>query len=673
VLGITIWQIGFRSLSILQIGSIAILLLLLFAGYQSRSAFAKFSSNWGNGVLITIFLILFGYSICSVQQTHMHPNHYSNCIQGTNQYLVKILEPIVPRPKSFKTIVAIQKCIIGNKVQTTIGNAYLYFTKTKDAPTFLPGDELIIQANPVLLQPNTNPGSFDYAGYSLRNGITHSIFIGPNHYQLLAKNKATLSTFFARQKIKCLATLHRYITHSAAIGIADALLVGDRSMIDEETWNAYKDTGIVHVIAISGMHLGLVYHQLTWLLFLIPLLKRNYKFTIIISLLAMWIFSCIIGMPPSVARAGVIFTIMGIGKIIDRKNYTYNSLIVSAFILLCIQPNWILDVGFQLSYAAIFGILLFAQKWAKMFYSRFYILQMMNVTIATTMAAQVFTLPICLYYFHQFPILLILSNLIAVFATTIILYAEILLLGFSWFPIIAKILGVMVTYAIIYLNKMVFWLSSIPFFNIKHISISLWQYIFLLIGISFLSWAVIKRTSKSVLISCVCFIVFFSLHICSNWQAMHQQKLIVYDTKYKSIAQIFTANKYNILATDSITPDDVKYILEPSQTLYRANEQSALNHHRSAAYQLQVVNGKSILQLFGNIDSTSNVDSIDYLILCKNANIQLSLIVNRLHPKQVIIDGSNSLWKIEQWENEAIVLHLPIFNTAKQGAFIADL
>jgi competence protein ComEC len=673
VAGIAIWQSGFRYFSVLHTFVVALLVLFIFIALQIRSSFTQFKYKWQNGLPIQSLLLIFGYAICAVQQTHLHPKHYSMHQVDSAYTIIKIVEPLEAKPHSFKTLGQVQKIITKQQTVSTIGNTYLYFTNTTTAPNLLPGDEIFVQSTMIPLPPSLNPGGFDYAMYSRQKGITHKLNVKPSQYMLYQKNAATFSTFFANQKIKCLAILHQYITDSNAIGIADALLVGDRTLIDDDTWDAYKNTGIVHIIAISGMHLGIVFNQLLGLLLLVPLFKKHDKITIVFALLLMWAFSCLIGMPPSVARAGFIFTIMGIGKIIGRKNYTYNSLIVSAFLLLCIQPNWLVDVGFLLSYAAILGILLFARTWQNIFYSKYKIIQYINTTIATTTAAQVFTLPICMYYFHQFPIILLLSNLIAIIVTTYILYAEIILLACSWWPWLAKYLASIITFSILSLNKLIFWLSAIPFANIKHISISVWQYIFLSIGISLIAWAIIKKKSMALFIASCCFIAFLGMHIYTNWQALHQQKLIVHQAKTKSMLQILNGSKHQVVHTDSITKSDINYILEPAQMLYKANDTMLLPITKTPSYHLSIVHGKSIVQLFGNIDSTSFADSIDLVILCKNAKIDLPQIVAQLHPKKIIIDGANSLWKIEQWINEASDLHLPIYNTAKQSAFIADL
>jgi competence protein ComEC len=673
LLGIIIWHAGLQEVPLSIYLTCVILFVVVFSILQMRAAFSKYKWNWANGVVVSLLLVFGGWGICKLQQTQLHPLHYSQLIGDSCVVKAEIVEALVQKPKSYKTIIQIQSYLKNEKEFQVIGSAYAYFTKCDTAPNLLPGTKIVLQAKPILLKPNGNPGEFNYAEYSLHNGITHSFFLTPNQYVVAQKSSFSLSSFFTICKMNCLAIIKKYITHAKAIGIAEALLVGDRNDIDADTWDAYQQTGIVHIIAISGMHLGIFYLQLLPLLLHMPFCKKHEKLTIFFCLLTMWFFSAMIGMPASVMRAAFIFTFIGFGRIFAKNSDPYNSLIISAFFLLVYHPNWILDVGCILSYAAIFGILLFAKPIEQLFYVSNKWGQEFIKTIATTLSAQIFTMPICLFYFHQFPLGLLVSNMLAIPITFIVLYVEIGILIFSLVPLIAKALAWICTNLILFLNSTIQWMSSIPYFNIQHIQISYAQLYLLMAAMIIYSWAILRKHGKSLLLGTACLVAYWIIHFQSNYLSMQQHKLIVHHAAKKSIVQIFDKNNYTILSKDTIEAGDVKNILQPAQQLYRANDAMLINSQQNEVCVFARCNSQSILIINHAIAQLPNTMAIDYLILSHNAKIPLQQIKNQFAPKHLIIDGSNSLWKIEQWKTEAKELHLQLFITAQQGAFVANL
>jgi competence protein ComEC len=326
-----------------------------------------------------------------------------------------------------------------------------------------------------------------------------------------------------------------------------------------------------------------------------------------------------------------------------------------------------------LSYAAIFGILLFAKPIEQLFYVSNKWGQEFIKTIATTLSAQIFTMPICLFYFHQFPLGLLVSNMLAIPITFIVLYVEIGILIFSLVPLIAKALAWICTNLILFLNSTIQWMSSIPYFNIQHIQISYAQLYLLMAAMIIYSWAILRKHGKSLLLGTACLVAYWIIHFQSNYLSMQQHKLIVHHAAKKSIVQIFDKNNYTILSKDTIEAGDVKNILQPAQQLYRANDAMLINSQQNEVCVFARCNSQSILIINHAIAQLPNTMAIDYLILSHNAKIPLQQIKNQFAPKHLIIDGSNSLWKIEQWKTEAKELHLQLFITAQQGAFVANL
>ncbi len=218
----------------------------------------------------------------------------------------------------------------------------------------------------------SNPGQFDFTAYFLRQGIYYQVFLREGEYKSVpSKSKqAVLINIFSYCGIKSCKFYKRNIRHKEAAGLAEALLIGYRNDLDQSLLTAYANTGVVHVIAISGLHLGLLFAVM---MTLTGLWNRNGKkkwlqFILVIPVL--WIFSLMTGGSASVIRSACMFTFFGIGQLFEKKSNPLNTLGAAAFVLLAYQPNWILDTGFQLSFAAVASIMVYYEKIRKMFYFR---------------------------------------------------------------------------------------------------------------------------------------------------------------------------------------------------------------------------------------------------------------------------------------------------------------
>ncbi len=247
------------------------------------------------------------------------------------------------------------------------------------------------------------------------------------------------------------------------LGIAEALLIGYTNDLDKDLVQAYSNTGVVHIIAISGMHLALIYVLLVWVFGKIPLINKSKLLQLVLILSCLWLFSILTGASPSVLRAAVMFSFIAVGKTYFKQASIYNSLAASAFVLLCYNPYYLWAVGFQLSYLAVLGIVIFQKPIYNCFYIKNKWVDKTWQLITVSTAAQLLTFPVCIYYFHQFPNLFLISNLIAVPLSAIILYTEIALITFSWIPFAGTWLGKLVTGLVWVMNKIICWINDLSF------------------------------------------------------------------------------------------------------------------------------------------------------------------------------------------------------------------
>jgi competence protein ComEC len=430
----------------------------------------------------------------------------------------------------------------------------------------------------------------------------------------------------------------------------------------------------VHVIAISGMHMAMIYGSMIWVLFRIPFFKRKKIGAYVIAILTMWLFACLTGLPPSVTRSAIMFTFIGVGEIMDRKMSIYNNLAASAFCLLCYNPFWLLDVGFQLSYTAVLSMLLFFEKFYQLNYFSNYVLDKIWAMIAGTLSAQVLTIPIIIYYFHQFPLLFLVSNLIAIPMTGFILYAEIGLVVFSWFKPLAKIIGVIISKSIFFLNYVVLKISQLSFVSWTAIQVNEWQVVLLFLCIVFLGIYIYSKKANIFIASlgAICMFLISTLFI--RKENLQQQKMIVYSLPKQSALGFVNGNQI-YFTNDSITKGDDKFTFTPSKIYFQTKETTGNFIQKEITEPIQfysMANKKVAVVNSINISTTQPIE-IDYLILSQKCLATKEWINNNFKTKQIIVDNTIPFWKINQLKENLKEVSTPIHYVSEKGAFVVDL
>jgi len=310
-----------------------------------------------------------------------------------------------------------------------------------------------------------------------------------------------------------LQTIKKYIPQQESQGIAEALLIGYQDDVDKELLQSYSNTGVVHIIAISGLHISMVYALLVK--FFIPFKRKKFISTWVqpfFILLAIWLFTLVAGAAASIVRAAVMFSFITIAQLLLKKHSIFNTLAASAFCMLVYNPFVLWDVGFQLSYAAVCSIIIFQKPLYHLLYFRNKIADTLWKLNTVTLSAQLLTLPFILFYFHQFPNYLFIANLIAVPLSGFILYGEITLMALAWFPPLAKITGIAMSYLIHVMNACIHFIEKLPFATTQNIAFDLPQALLLTAFIIALAFLVFCRKIKfaSILtLSLFCFCISF--------------------------------------------------------------------------------------------------------------------------------------------------------------------
>ena len=620
------------------------------------------------GCLIYL-LLFFAGTITAWLKVPSNSNHwYGNMVSSNDYILLSIAEVPIQKNNAWKAEATIQ-AIINNKVHSAWGTVQLY-GKPEDCSSLHYGQRLIIRSMLQEFPASGNPGGFDYKSYMSMHGIYHRMLIRKNGFIVAGNDSSFFQTKLLTSRKYALGVLQKYIPGKENVSMAEALLLGYKEDLDKDLVKAYSNTGVVHIIAISGLHLGFIYLLLQKLLSIIPFARRSKMTGCIIILFGLWFFTFLTGSAPSALRSAVMFSFIVTGKSFTRQHTIYNALCVSAFFLLCYDPYLVTDLGFQLSYLAVISIVWLQQPVERLFFFNNKILGKLWSLVSVSLVAQLLTTPLCIYYFHQFPNLFFVSNLVAVPVSTIILFGCILVVSIGWIPILASVAGKIVSFIIGFLDEFITSINHLPFSQTKNINLSLNAAVLLYFGIISLALWIVHRY-KVMLPAFLLFILLLSLNRV-NEQAimMHQCKLIIYNIPGHSAIDCIERSQSVFYGDSAMQAAKMKQqYLDPSRLAFRI---SAISNYKIKSF-VAVINNKLILGAAGKIPIKGTFIPVDVLIISSNGAFSIHDLVPAILPRMVIFDSSNSLWKIDKWINECEQLHLSFYSVARSGAIIYNI
>ncbi len=419
---------------------------------------------------------------------------------------------------------------------------------------YFPDDVLWLEGTAQNYFQNTNPGGFDYRRYMQNQG--YSFRIEPSHVQLYERPEFSLWRMAYEIRITLSKVLERNL-QPKELGVAEALVLGQKQFLESETKQAYAGVGAMHILAVSGLHVGLVFLLFNQLLK--PLLKVRYgkELHTIFIILIIILYAAITGFSPSVTRASVMFILLSLGMMLRRVDDKYNTIFASAFLMLLYDANLIFNVGFQLSYLAVFGIIYGYQKLFNCIEPKHWITTKIWSLICLAIVAQLATFPLGLCYFHQFPTYFLATNLVVIPAAFAVLFGGFILFASSLFSSfgftsLELVLGWIYQKIVWLLNQFVEMLFQAPYGTMKDVQINLLQ-LFLLYSLIILLAIFITRISRvAYRLALVNVVILVGSYIHINYQVQSSSGFLVYQHN-KTVFEVFEGKR------------SVCYCVEPSK------------------------------------------------------------------------------------------------------------
>lgn len=669
--------------------SIIIVLLILYQLIPSlRESYSKIV-YWG--IMLNVCLILSGYYL-TFNKIH---NSESISLNKSGFVCGEIMEQPTIKEKTIKTVLDVKAIRVKNEWINTNGRVVLYFQKDKNSFQLKVGDNIVFEPDMQEIENAGNPMEFDYKQYLAFHLITHQAFLKSQKWHLINKvSDNSLFLFSHRIKNHLLKILKKYGFKDETFAVTSAITIGYVNELDTEVKKSYSSSGAMHILSVSGLHVGVVYIVINFLLFFMKKKRILIILKAIIIILFLWFYAVLTGLSPSVIRAASMFSFVVIGNAIDRKTNIYNTLSASAMLMLIISPFMLFDIGFQLSYLAVVGIVFFHPIIYKNIYFKNRLLDYTWSLTSVGIAAQIITLPISLYYFHQFPNYFLLTGLIVIPLSSAIIYLTMFLFVISAWDWGASIVAKGLIYLVDFMNLSVKTIEHLPGAVFSNISFNLLQVVMFYISIILATQFILTKKINWLKLFLVSIILILGLNIYEHRNTLSQRKVFVYNIKGISTIN-FIDGKNNVLFSDiDLQQSNTSYLLKGNwlslgvegeriipfsklkeQFLF-TNLLTTNNENLFFKNNFFDFYGCKIVALRDKITVTKKINNkmlVNYLILSKNIDIKIADLLKVFVPKQIIIDSSNSKSKIESWANEAKLLNINYFVVPEQGAFEIDI
>lgn len=638
-----------------------ILLLTAFVSAYIRSR-GLFYQDVLFGISVYLLFIFFGISTVSLQAPENRSSHYIHLAEENMEPSVlqgNISEKLKPGMYQDKYILSLKQF----NGRPTTGKILLNISRDTLTPPLDVGQNLAIAGEFRKINSPLNPYQFNYRHHMEKLGVYRQVNVGKAEVYLRDEKIDDLQAMAGNIREGIISRLRTHDFKPDELAIIQALLLGQRQEISQEIYSNYAAAGVIHILAVSGLHVGIILLLLNRLLVPLERLRSGKLIKLVLLLILLWGFALLAGLSPSVVRAVSMFSFIAVGMQLKRRTSVLNTLFMSMMVLLLLNPGFIRQVGFQLSYAAVFSIVLIQPHFYNIYKGESRIIKYFWGLLSITLAAQIGVLPLSLFYFNQFPGLFFISNLVILPFLGLILGLGILVLILARIDLLPTILVDLFGWMIETLNGFVNWAASNERFIFENIGFTLLLCLVsyqLVIAFIYLLKAPKYRSLIVLLISVIAFqaALFYEKLFATNEEFLifHKSRNTVIAEKQNDILSLYhdldaPPSSYSFIK-DYTTHQNIGFIQSGSlQNVIEWNSQKILRIDQDGIYDIPYL-----------------VPEI--IILTNSPQINMYRLLQLHRPQIVIADGSNYPSFIRQWKKTTEEMNIPFHATPLDGAYI---
>ena len=546
----------------------------------------------------------------------------------------------------------------------SFGKVLLNIKKDQSIPNLEIGSTLKIEGYFYKNRSPNNPNQFDYGSYLENRQIYGQFYTSASDIKLSSVVKKSIAYYASLWRNRIIKNLEKNHFHKSELSVVIALLLGQQQDISPEVVKDYQYAGAVHVLSVSGLHVGFILLFITYLLKPFPNTRTGSILKLIIVITFLWAFGILAGLAPSVVRSVTMFSFVAIGMYLRRSINIYNTLAVSALLILLFQPSFLFDVGFQLSYVALYFIVWLQPFLASAWNPKYIILRQFWEIITVSFAAQIGTLPISIYYFHQFPGLFFVTNIVILPGMSLILGLGVIVmflaaLDWVWMPLLKSL-----ECCIWALNKIIAWVASFENFVFKDIPLhyfSMWG-LYLVIFSSFI-WMK-KPSYRKFIVTLFALIILQIIAIPIKYTNEKAEEFIVFNKQRTSIFTERIGDKVTVFTSENLENNANSNLVLKS---YLVANYCSIQKKKNIPNLLYFKNKKILI-----IDSSGaylEKERPDILLLINSPKINLDRVFENWKPQKVIVDASNYKSYCKAWKATCAKEKIPFHDTAEKGFF----
>ncbi|WP_313111617.1 ComEC/Rec2 family competence protein [Aequorivita sediminis] len=615
------------------------------------------------GIVTYLCFFAIGYVSYQMRLPMFQSNHYShNSTTDTPETLqLKITETLKDDNFNHKYLAEIYE--VNGKHSK--GNVLVNVSKDSIENRFLVDDLILVYSTISNIPKSLNPHQFEYSKYMKSLGVYGQLHISKKEIIKHQIGASTLRGFAQNRRARIIEKLKKTKLETDERAIMQALVLGEKKDIDKNLYEKYAAAGAVHILAVSGLHVSIIYFILSFVLKPLSRFKYGSLIQVIAIVLSLWGFALLSGLSPSVTRAVTMFSFFALAEVLNRDTNAVNTLFLSYFTLLVFNPFLLFQVGFQLSYLAVFFIIWLLPVFQNIGYSKNKVIRKVWTLIAVTICAQIGVLPLSLFYFNQFPGLFLLTNIIILPFLSILMCGGILIVILASFDFLPNWLAESYNYLIEKLNWFINWIATQEHFLLGDIHFSTLKTLSAYMVIIAFTLYLKKLSYPRLIASLATVVLLISVYIYDENRYSRSQ-LVVFQKNRQTLLAYQNGKDLSIFKSDSTESLSHNYPIRGFKTKLNITSYSEKTLPSIFKYKDKKI---LIVDSLGVYPSHKNIHTI---ILSNSPKINLNRLIDSINPSQIIADGSNYYSYVDRWEQTCKLKKLPFSHTAKQGAFLLE-
>jgi len=613
------------------------------------------------GILTYLIFFLVGVSTQSIHNKRFSERHYVNQFKPEKNYFVgaTLIEKLKSSAFNERYIAEITSLDSIN----TKGKILFNIKKDSLNQKLEIGSKLLYYGEIYAHRAPHNPNQFDYGKYLENKSIYGQIYADASDVKVNSHLDKNIWYYAAAFRNRIITNLEKSGFAKEELNVVIALILGQQQDVSPEILKDYQLAGAVHILSVSGLHVGCIMIAIGYLLKPLPGTRFGELLKLFIIVSFLWLFALVAGFSPAVTRSVVMFTFIAIGEYSNRKTNIFHTLIASMFFILLIEPSFIFDVGFQLSYCALFFIVWLKPIFDKIWRPENFIGRKIWEILSVSFAAQIGAFPLSVYYFHQFPGLFFVTNLLVLPMLGIILALGVFVMLWAYITVVPEFLAKLLEKSIWFLNKIINWVASFESFIFYDIPFN-WQ---MLVTCYLMLFAfaiyIMKPNFRKLSLALVALILFQITYFATEYLNRTQEEFIVFNAKRSTIISERKGENIVLYASDSVTEATMNFAIKP----YLIGNFASISKIESVP-NLNYFDKSKIL-IVDSLSIFPETIHPDILILTQSPKINLERILEKSRPKMIVADASNYKTYALRWKETCAKEKIPFHSTVEKGFY----